>query len=327
MTACRTMSHVSLFSSRHITGENLQTSDMTRHPSWLVGVPDPSDCSWCGRNSCPGCASLPEWMAPVSMTDLAFGLFGLGYAPVPLGSNKRPLRKWGPWRFERPTPTEVGGLFRNVDARGVAAITGRPHDLVVVDADSEVAFAWCLAHLPALRGVKSRRGGHLHFRHPEHGVVTNHCGEGAIKPAPGIAVDIKGVGGYVVMPYSLHPSGFVYEPLGDWTRPVSELPELPESLARLASWMPKSPATSAPRPLAAPTSDPERAFAAYLRKRGGLPAVGSGSHIAVFKAAAWCKAQVPGLTESAFVAAVLSEQPSFDREWIADRFRQATGAR
>jgi len=258
------------------------------------------------------------------MLDLAWGLYELGYAPVPLGPDKRPLRKWGAWRFERPTRAEVQSVFAGTDPAGVAAICGRPHDSVILDFDTELSFAWGLDNLPAVRGVKSRRGGHLHFRHPAGRVVVmTHCGKGAIEPATGIKIDVKGVASYVVMPYSRHPSGHTYEALGNWTMPVQNLPPLPESIARLCIWRPRP----APPP---PTtkrgdSDPEKAIDAYLRKAGGVPVEGSGSDDAVFRAASWCKANVPTLTEAAFVAAIRQYRPEFSEAWISQKWNSARG--
>jgi hypothetical protein len=261
------------------------------------------------------------------MTDLALGLHGLGYAPLPLGADKRPLRKWASWRFAKPTAAEVGALFGPTAAAGVAAICGRPHDLVVLDFDDEVSFTWGLANLPAVRGVKSRRGGHLHFRHPvaDRVVVMTHCGKGALELAPGVKVDVKALASYVVMPYSKHPSGFVYQGLGDWTRPVSELPVLPDSIARLALWKPK-PAPPLPRPPAA-GGDSEKALSRYFRKVGNVPPEGSGSDDFVFGLARWVKRNIPSMLEAEFVTVVRGQRPDFTEAWVVSKWRSATGER
>lgn len=289
---------------------------------------------------CPDCPAglsapvLPAWMPPGAAChpgcrwlDLAAGLLGLGYAPVPLGPEKRPLVKWAAFHVEAPGSRELFADWLPVwpEARGVAVVTGRPHGLVVVDADDAESWAWALEALPAVRGVKTRRGGHLHFRHPARRVVGNRSGERAVSPAPGVRLDVKGLGGLATGPYSIHPSGAVYEPLGDWTRPVEELPVLPDVVARQAiDIAPARPRPRPPRPEPA-TSDPERALSAYLAKAGGIPEEGAGSDDAVFRAAAWAKANVPELSEAAFVAGIRRERPEFTEQWVGAKWRSARG--
>jgi len=277
--------------------------------------------------------TLPEWMPPrgschrgCPLLDLATGLVGLGYAPVPLGEGKRPLVKWGAYHVNPPGWRELyndwwPGVWR--DAAGVGLVTGRPHSLVVVDADDAASWAWALTNLPAVRGVKTRRGGHLHFAHPPHGIIGNRSGERAVAPAPSVRFDVKGLAGLGVAPYSRHPSGIPYEPFGDWTRRVSDLPVLPAVICAAAEDRPPAPVPhAAPRRVG---SDPERALACYLAKAGSLPPEGAGSDEAVFRTAVWCKANVPSLTEQAFVAAIRREQPEFAEAWIRSKWRSARG--
>ena len=97
-----------------------------------------------------------------------------------------------------------GDLFNRFPwdaARGVAFVTGRPHGLVVVDADDAASWSWVLEHLPAVRGVLTRRGGHLHFRHPARGLIGNRSGDRAVVPAPGVRLDVKGLAGLATGPY------------------------------------------------------------------------------------------------------------------------------
>ena len=286
-----------------------------------------------GPLSTPLSGDLPPWMPPRATChshcpwlDLAAGLLGLGYAPIPLGGEKRPLVKWGAFHVTRPGWRELFHDWRPLwgDAAGVAVVTGRPHRLVVVDADDDASWAWALANLPAVRAVKTRRGGHLHFAHPPRGIIGNRNGERAVTPAAGIRLDVKGLAGLATAPYSRHPSGVTYEPLGDWTRPVSELPVLPDVIRLQAEDRP--PSHQAPPPRHQPESDPARAFDAYLAKVGGIPATGAGSDEATFRAASWAKANVPDLTEQAFVAAIQGEQPVFSKSWIATKWRSARGS-
>jgi hypothetical protein len=271
-------------------------------------------------------SDLPEWMPPKATChqgcpwlNLAVGLVGLGYAPIPLGLEKRPLVKWSHYHLMAPGWGDLYNRFPWEDAQGVGVVTGRPHGLVVVDADDVQSWAWAVANLTAVRGVRTRRGGHLHFAHPPRGIIGRRSGRAAVTPAPGVRLDVLGLASLAAGPYSLHPSGVVYEPLGDWTRHVAELPVLPDVIVRQAEDRPKAPAD--PPPPRRPGSDPERALAGYLAKVGGVPVEGAGSDQAVFRAAVWCKANVPELSEGAFVAAIRHERPEFAEAWIASKWR------
>jgi len=290
-------------------------------------------------SSFPEGQRLPEWMSPRASChrgcpwlDVAVGLTGLGYAVFPIGDGKRPLVKWGPFHVSAPTWGVLYNDWRNAwrDAAGVGLIAGRPHGLVIVDADDEASWTWALDNLPAVRGVKTRRGGHLHFAHPLRGIIGNRSGDRAVTPTAGVRFDVKGLAGYGVGPCSRHPSGHVYEPLGDWMRSVAELPMLPDVIAYQAEDKPPTPAPLSPRCRLA--SDPERAMAGYLakvRRETGtaVPPEGQHSDDSVFHAASWAKANATGLSEQGFVAAIRAERPEFTEKWIAGKWRSATGRR
>jgi hypothetical protein len=257
--------------------------------------------------------------------DLATGLRELGYACLPIGPKRTPLVKWQRFHVDAPGWRE---LFNDwwpdpwAASAGVGLVTGRPHGLVVVDADDATSWAWALEHLPAARGVVTRRGGHLHFSHPRRGIIGNRSGERAVTPARGVRLDVKALAGLAPAPFSRHPSGIIYQPLGDWTRHVRDLPVLPDVIVHQAEDRP--PAAPPPRPRYRQDSDPARALAAYLAKAGGIPPEGSGSDEAVFRAASWAKANTDA-TEEMFIAAVRGEQPDFGEQWIRAKWRSAKG--
>lgn len=263
----------------------------------------------------------------VRLPDLALRLFELGYSPIPLSGNKRPLVRWGAYRLERPKRLEVEAMFGTVPAQGIALLCGKPHALAVVDFDDEAAAEWGRERLPATRWTRTRRGIHAHFRHPAEGLVRTVCAHGGgVELAPGVRADVKGFLSYVVAPGSRHPSGYVYEAEGDWTSPVSELPILPAWIAELAQERPR-PVVRRPIPTRRRDDSPEAHFAAYLRKCGGIPPEGSGSDVATFRAAVYARERIPELSESAFVSAVLRERPEFDEGWIETKWRSARGPR
>ena len=142
-----------------MTGQLSETLPDNR-PLGTLEPPDgqPPPLGGCPVVRCPGreeknlsgcpVGVLPSWMPPRAtchrgcpFLDLVVGLVGLGYAPVPLGPEKRPLVKWGSFHVTPPTWADLYNRFPWAEAVGVGLITGRPHGLVVVDADDARAGA------------------------------------------------------------------------------------------------------------------------------------------------------------------------------------------
>ncbi len=262
------------------------------------------------------------------LLDLALKFWCLGYSPIPLGAEKKPLVKWRAWRVHRPSQREVEATFGSRPyAKGIALICGKPHNLTVLDADDEASASWLREHMPGARRTLTRRGLHVHFRHPSDGLVTTKCDQGGgVELTPRIRIDVKAFLSYVVAPGSLHPSGFVYQAEGDWTSNVAELQKLP---ARVAELCRAKPIVHRHRPRHRRSGDDAvQHFENYLRKRGGIPpdaGKGSGSDSATFRAASYAKRNIPELDERQFVAMIKNEQPYFDEKWIASKWRSARG--
>ena len=92
----------------------------------------------------------------------------------------------------------------------LAAITGPKSGILVLDVDGE-AGALSLAELenkfgklPPCSFVKTGKGKHFYFRYPEVGIQNS-----VSKLGPGL--DIRGAGGYIILPPSLHQNGSYYE--------------------------------------------------------------------------------------------------------------------
>ena len=104
----------------------------------------------------------------------------------------------------------------------IAIVTGTISGVVVVDADWAEAMRWC-GHLPPTPWqTRTGRGGyHLWYRHPGD-IVANKT---KLRTREGkLAIDVRGDGGFVIAPGSIHASGAEYVEAGDWTVPVSEVP-------------------------------------------------------------------------------------------------------
>lgn len=108
-------------------------------------------------------------------------------------------------RERRATEQEIARWWQAAPSSNVALATGAISDFFVVDCDTESAYRDVLA-----RGVpvetltaKTGKGYHLYFQYPEFPVGNR------AKMLPG--VDVRGDGGYVVAPPSIHPSGARYQ--------------------------------------------------------------------------------------------------------------------
>jgi hypothetical protein len=102
--------------------------------------------------------------------------------------------------------------------------TGLGSGVFVLDIDGEPGCAALLGHdrlgqkLPDTLSVSTGNGSHVYFRYPEGQAIRNS----ARKLAPGL--DIRGEGGYVVIPPSIHPNGTQYA-FDDPNEPIANAPE------------------------------------------------------------------------------------------------------
>ncbi|MCS6780664.1 MAG: bifunctional DNA primase/polymerase [Geminicoccaceae bacterium] len=134
-----------------------------------------------------------------------------GWSVIPLRPrDKRPLVAWEPFRHRRPLARELTEWLERWPDANLGIVTGRVSGLVVVDVDpgkgGEASLAGleaCFGRLPPTLVVRTGGGGrHLYFRHPGGEVPC------AVGIRPGL--DLRGDGGYVVAPPSIHPSGRAY---------------------------------------------------------------------------------------------------------------------
>ena len=156
----------------------------------------------------------------MSDNDLIFSYHEKGLSIFPLRANKKTpaVGSWAIWQERRPTKEEVTSWCKNNQIQNVAIVTGQVSGYIVLDEDNPPVFrAWLKEHgyqIPATATVKTstyqdaegntQTKFHYYFKHPG-GKIKN-----MIKKIPG--ADIKGDGGYVVAPPSIHPkTGEPYE--------------------------------------------------------------------------------------------------------------------
>jgi Bifunctional DNA primase/polymerase, N-terminal/Primase C terminal 1 (PriCT-1) len=154
-------------------------------------------------------------------TALAFANKGLAVFPC-LPRRKEPATKHG----LKDAITDLGmirGWWRQEPQFNVAIATGAVSNIFVIDVDgldAEIELRRLEAEhgeLPPSVEVITARGRHLYFRWPEI-PIRNSAG----KIAPGI--DVRGDGGYVLAPPSIHPTGRRYEWSVDCASALAEAP-------------------------------------------------------------------------------------------------------
>jgi hypothetical protein len=158
-----------------------------------------------------------------------------GWSIIPIRpGDKRPLVRWEEFQHRRPSEDEARGWLRAWPEAGIGIVTGAISGLVVLDVDPRHGGDASLerlerehGRLPVTLEARTGSGGrHLYFAHPG-GLVRN-------KAALAAGIDLRGDGGYVVAPPSLHASGRRYAWVED-RAPASARPApLPAWLLRQA---------------------------------------------------------------------------------------------
>lgn len=125
---------------------------------------------------------------------------GWSIIPVAKGS-KVPAGKWAHAQSERASVADVHLWL--AEGQNLGVVTGELSGVVVVDCDNADAVARVtqLGHEPTPTCLTGR-GAHLYFRHPGQPVRN------AVALEDGI--DVRGDGGFCVIPPSIHPSGEAY---------------------------------------------------------------------------------------------------------------------
>ncbi len=199
----------------------------------------------------------------------------------------------------------------------LAIVTGAVSGVVVIDADSRDALAWWTKHLPYTpwQTLTGRGLFHLGYAHP--GVrVANRA---RIDTRDGkLALDVRGDGGYVIAPGSVHANGTVYGFAGDWTVAREALPRF------WPGWLQRPNRPTPPRPPHHPTGnlvDRARRYLAAIPR----PEIGAGSDTATLSAA--CRL-VRGFGLTATDAESLlwewaGNRPGWSFEWVAQKVAHA----
>lgn len=252
------------------------------------------------------------------MTPLQLWERGLNVISIPRPDDKHdgktPAGEWKQWQTFRMSRRMVEAIFepRMSGQPNVAVITGAVSGIVVVDLDSDEATEWwCGSNMGYTPwSVVTSKGSHKYYRHP--GVPVRN--RARLNTSDGrLAIDVRGDGGYVIGPGSVHKSGHVYQAVGDWSVPRDKLPVFPVDL--LAT--PEPVQETRPQP----AGDAVDRARAYLRAVPE-PVIGCGSDALTFAMA--CRL-VRGLALDEDTALGLLQEwaPHFDLFWLREKIRSA----
>lgn len=173
------------------------------------------------------------------MLEQALAYVARGWSVVPIRfagtveDRKRPLlESWEPYQKAPATEAQVRAWWGTWPAANIGLVMGAVSGLVALDLDGPNAAALLRAKtgdLPRTAAVQTGRGHHALYRHPGFPVPNRArlLSDGAES-----GVDIRGDGGYVVAPPSIHGNGRTYL----WVVPPEEgLAPFPAALSALLS--------------------------------------------------------------------------------------------
>ncbi|MFZ5538605.1 MAG: bifunctional DNA primase/polymerase [Pseudomonadota bacterium] len=149
--------------------------------------------------------------APAACEAAALAYAARGWSPIPIEPRgKRPLVPWLEFQQRIADAAEIAAWFARWPDANVGIVTGRVSGIVVVDVDAQHGGLDSLRELQRAHGalpltVEAITGGggrHLYFALADL-PLHNRVG---IRPG----IDLRGEGGCVVAPPSVHPSGRRY---------------------------------------------------------------------------------------------------------------------
>lgn len=161
----------------------------------------------------------------MSTLDYAKKYLERGFSIIPLNpKDKKPaIRSWKPYQEKLPSMDDINDWFGNGSNNNIGIVTGKISKIAVVDLDCEEALKYAKDNnFPKAPTVQTGKGYHLYYRYQEG--IRNFQKRDDL---PGI--DLRGDGGYVVAPPSIHPSGKEYrwiKQLGIQDLTLAPLPEI-----------------------------------------------------------------------------------------------------
>lgn len=155
-----------------------------------------------------------------------------GWSVFPVKGKKPLLSSWHPYQERLPEVEEIRRWWTKWPDAGIAIVTGKISNLVVVDIDPDKGGTREGIEATGRITVTGRKGWHYYYSYPKDADrVSNR-----VEARPG--VDVRGDGGYVIAAPSVHENGNSYA----W--------ESQDDLASMPAWV------SAPSPVSELAHDP-----------------------------------------------------------------------
>ncbi len=177
-------------------------------------------------------------------------------------ATKKPAVEWKVYQDRPPSKAEIMEWQRNKPGANIGMATGHLSNVVVIDCDSTESINRFINSYPeaqCTRQVATGRGRHFYFQHCDG--VRNDAGR-----LLGAGIDVRGEGGFVVVPPSTHANGKQYQYINR-NRPIP----LPDRLKEVLS--PKGNGSNGSHVVEQPIKDGQRndtlaSMAGAMRRKG-----------------------------------------------------------
>lgn len=138
----------------------------------------------------------------------------MGLSVIPLRvRGKEPLIPWTEFQTRRMTMEEIVRQWTRVPLANIGIVTGKISGIAVVDLDGPEGLTSATElGLRSMATYLTGNGKQLWYQYPTESNITI---VNSVKKLPGL--DIRGEGGYVVAPPSIHPNGKRYR----WLNPIT----------------------------------------------------------------------------------------------------------
>lgn len=152
---------------------------------------------------------------------LRYRQLGWSIIPIERKSKLPALKSWKEYQERLPTNQEIQNWFYNLTPLNLAIVTGRISKLVVIDVDTlSIPLGLTNLNLISPISVKTGKGKHFYFRLKDNEIIPS-------RTRVFDNVDIRGDGGYIIAPPSIHDSGMQYRWINE-PFVIHSLPYLPE---------------------------------------------------------------------------------------------------
>jgi hypothetical protein len=139
-------------------------------------------------------------MKPKQFIQVATSYISQGFSVIPVGVDKKPLIKWEQYQHRIATDEELE-RWSKLKNPNIAIVTGGISNIIVIDVE---AGGLIEGYTPTVIAKTGGGGWHFYYKHPGYEFKNS------VRQLRELT-DIRGDGGYVVAPPSLHKSGKHYE--------------------------------------------------------------------------------------------------------------------